>query len=110
MLDTAVYETNYEYGSPASYGRISQKTLQWIEQCSQLAQKKHARIVTVMHHNLFPHSYLIKHGVTLDNSEEIRQVFERCGLNLVLSGHSHVQDINPAAMPPLLSMRLLQAP
>lgn len=94
MVDTNQYKNNEKNGSPQTDGRISKETLQWIKKCSELAKKNNAEIVTVMHHNLLTHSDLINKNYTINNSEEAIKVFEECGLNLVLSGHIHIQDIN----------------
>jgi len=93
MLDTNEYEYNDVYGMPATNGVIRSETFEWIKQCSKLADKNNAKIVTVMHHNLFNHSDVLYYGFTLDNSKESLKVFEECGLNLILSGHVHIQDI-----------------
>lgn len=46
-----------------------------------------------MHNNLIDHSESIKEGFTINNSNEVLQFFENCGIKLVLSGHTHQQDI-----------------
>ncbi len=93
MLDTCVYKNNYKYGSPAAYGQIEDKTFEWIRECSEMAKNKNAKIVTVMHHNLLRHNLVLNYGYTLDNYEEAIKVLKECGINLVLSGHIHAQDI-----------------
>jgi 3',5'-cyclic AMP phosphodiesterase CpdA len=93
MLDTNKYKDNMTYGFPDPSGFISQETFKWIEKCSLLAKKKNARIITVMHQNQIDHVEGITDGYTIDNSAEALKVFQNCGLNLVLSGHIHVQNI-----------------
>jgi 3',5'-cyclic AMP phosphodiesterase CpdA len=93
MLDTSIYDFNELVGAPTTNGRITSDTFDWIRQCSEMAKEKQARILTVMHHNLFRHNELLYSGFTLDNAEEALKVFEECGLRLVLSGHIHMQDI-----------------
>jgi 3',5'-cyclic AMP phosphodiesterase CpdA len=93
MLDTNKYEFNKVMGMPITNGMISSETMQWIEQCNKLAKEKNAQIVTVMHHNLVDHSDILKEGFTLDNNEEVIKAFEKNELNLILSGHIHIQDI-----------------
>lgn len=93
MLDTNEYVLNEEFGVPTTNGMISDETFQWIKECCLLAKEKHAQIVTVMHHNLFKHNERLYYGFTLDNSDEAVDIFHECGLNLILSGHIHVQDI-----------------
>lgn len=92
MLDTNLYLYNNELTSTTN-GRIGKETIEWIKQCSDLAKKNNAQIVTVMHHNMFKHSEVMYEGFTLDNSEEVVKAFEECSLNLILSGHIHIQDI-----------------
>lgn len=93
MLDTCVYQDNEELGAPAAYGRIGPETFDWIRSCARLAKERNARIVTVMHHNLLVHTLTMRSGYTLDSNEAAIDVFRACGLNLVLSGHIHIQDI-----------------
>lgn len=93
MLDASEYRLNDKAGTPITNGEISDNTMKWIEKCSKLAKEKNARIVTVMHHNLYNHSARIHYGFTLDNSNEVEKLFREYNLNLVLSGHLHIQDI-----------------
>jgi 3',5'-cyclic AMP phosphodiesterase CpdA len=93
MLDTSIYDFNELIGSPMTNGEIDSETLLWMKECSEKAKKENARILTVMHHNLFDHSEILNKGFTLDNQEEALEVFKESGLNLVLSGHIHVQNI-----------------
>lgn len=93
MLDSNEYDNNEVLGMPFTNGRIKEETFEWIKQCSKLAQERNAQIVTVMHHNLVNHSDVLNEGFTLDNSEEAIEIFKKNKLNLVLSGHIHIQDI-----------------
>ncbi len=91
MLDTSIYNKNKSH--PITNGRVSKKTLQWIKEISKDAKEKDVEILTSMHHNLYNHSDLLYKGFTLDNNVEVHEVFEEESLNLVLSGHIHIQDI-----------------
>lgn len=93
MLDANKYKDNMMLGFPDSAGFITKDTFEWIKKCSLLAKQKKARIITVMHQNLVDHVEGITQGYTIDNSAEALKVFQDCGLNLVLSGHIHIQDI-----------------
>lgn len=93
MLDTAQYKNNIVNGSPQLDGSIAPETLEWIKQCSDLAKSKGAKLITVMHHNLLKHSNTLSKGFTINNSEEAIEVFQEADIDLVLSGHTHVQDI-----------------
>jgi 3',5'-cyclic AMP phosphodiesterase CpdA len=94
MIDTNKYKNNYKIGSPQRDGEITNDTLNWIKKCSDLAKEKGADIITVTHHNIIDHSDVIQTGYTLNNNDEIINVFKNNKLNLVLSGHIHIQDIS----------------
>jgi 3',5'-cyclic AMP phosphodiesterase CpdA len=94
MLDTNQYENNAKIGFPETGGRITEDTFHWIEKCSTLAKEKGAKIITVMHHNLLDHSEVIQEGYTVNDNEEAIDVFQSNNLDLVLSGHIHIQDIS----------------
>jgi 3',5'-cyclic AMP phosphodiesterase CpdA len=93
MLDTAQYENNIVLGMPQMDGRVADKTIDWIKQCSDLAKSKGAQLIAVMHHNLLNHSDTVREGFTINNSEDIVKLFQQNDINLALSGHIHLQDI-----------------
>ncbi|WP_379133558.1 metallophosphoesterase [Paenibacillus sp. sgz500958] len=93
MIDSSQYHNNQKYGFPQTDGQIGASTLQWIDECVQSAAAEHASIITVMHHNLLNHTSLPISGFKLNNSKETLSNFRSNGLNLVLSGHIHMQDI-----------------
>ncbi|MBK1812826.1 metallophosphoesterase [Clostridium sp. YIM B02505] len=93
MLDTNKYKSNISIGAPQLGGELTHKTLNWIKKCSELAKEKGATIITVMHHNILDHSDVVRKGFTLDNNEEALKIFKENKLDLVLSGHIHIQDI-----------------
>jgi hypothetical protein len=84
---------NRALSRPTTAGRLLPSTLEWIRQCVQRASVSGARVVVVMHHNLVDHSELLHAGYTLNNSREVVTVFETLGLDVVLSGHLHIQHI-----------------
>jgi 3',5'-cyclic AMP phosphodiesterase CpdA len=94
MLDTNIYKDNMDKGYPVANGILGKGTLDWIEECSAMAKEKGASIITVMHHNILNHSEVIQEGYTLDNSGQAYIRFKQNNLNLVFSGHIHVQDIS----------------
>lgn len=91
MLDTTMHDNNKEY--PVTNGKLKPETLDWIIECSKLAEESGAEIVTVMHHNLYNHSSLLSRGFTLDNNTKVLSTFKEAGQQLVFSGHIHIQDI-----------------
>lgn len=90
MLDSNKYGM---LNMPTGGGVIKNETLEWIKEATQLARENHARIVTVMHHNLIKHSERLYQGYVINNSEEVVPVFDELDLNIVLSGHMHAQSI-----------------
>lgn len=94
MLDTNQYKENSIIGQPQTDGEITEGTYKWIKECSALAKEKGAKIITVMHHNIINHSEVIQDGYTVNSNSEAIDMFQRSNLNLVLSGHIHIQDIS----------------
>jgi len=93
MIDSSQYNNNLKFGFPQTDGRVAPSTLNWINGRVQAAAAEHASIITVMHHNLLDHTSLPISGFTINNSQEALANFRSNGLNLVLSGHIHMQDI-----------------
>lgn len=91
MLDTNAPREKSDW--PKINGVIGEDTFTWMKQCSELAKAANARIVTVMHHNLLNHSPVLYEGFTLDNGKKAVEKFAEFDLNIVLSGHVHIQDI-----------------
>ncbi|KTD87995.1 metallophosphoesterase [Paenibacillus etheri] len=93
MIDSSQYLNNQKYGFPQTDGRIAPSTLSWMDESVKLAAKEHASVITVMHHNLLSHTSMSVSGFKLNNSQEAIKSLRKNGLNLVLSGHIHMQDI-----------------
>lgn len=91
MIDSNLYFDGE--GMPTNRGIITSETLEWIKVCNDLAKEKGAKIITIMHHNLLKHSERMSDGNTLDNSTEAIALFKELGLEIVLSGHIHIQNI-----------------
>lgn len=94
MLDTNQYKNNSIIGHPQTDGEITEDTYEWIKECSALAEEKGAKMITVMHHNLLNHSEVIQDGYTVNGNKEAIEEFQKNNLDLVLSGHIHIQDIS----------------
>lgn len=94
MLDSIKYKENVSVGVPAADGLFKSATLKWIEECFKLAEEKGANIIPVMHHNILDHSEVIREGYTLNNNGQTLILFKKYNINLVFSGHIHVQDIS----------------
>ena len=84
-------DTTKDYPEPGGY--INRDTLNWITQCSDMAKEENAEMVVVMHHNLLDHSEIIWEDYTVDNNTSVINTFHECDIQLVLSGHIHIQDV-----------------
>ena len=84
-------DTTKDYPEPGGY--INRDTLNWIVSCSDKAKEENAEIVVVMHHNLLDHSEIIWEDYTVDNNTSAINTFHECDIQLVLSGHIHIQDV-----------------
>lgn len=84
-------DTTKDYPEPGGY--LNRDTLKWIESCSDMAKEENAEIIVVMHHNLLDHSEIIWEDYTLDNNTSVINTLHECGIQVVLSGHIHIQDI-----------------
>ncbi len=91
MLDTNLYEQNTDY--PVTNGVLKKSTLDWARLIGEEAKAENVEILGVMHHNLYNHSELLHEGFTIGNSKDVFEALKDTGVNLVLSGHIHVQDI-----------------
>jgi 3',5'-cyclic-AMP phosphodiesterase len=75
-------------------GRVDAGQMRWLE--SVLTQNQGKTIVVLMHHNLVPWSEGDKtnHNAWrwfwIDNAEEVKALFKRYGVKLVISGHRHI--------------------
>lgn len=93
MLDSAKYKRNNVRESPEMGGQISGKTLEWVAECSNLAKENNAKLIAVMHHSLIDHSRLVNQDYTIENHQEVIKVFKDCEIEIVITGHIHLQDI-----------------
>jgi 3',5'-cyclic AMP phosphodiesterase CpdA len=93
MLDSAIYNRNKVRNAPVMGGEISSKTLEWIKECTNLAKENKAKLITVMHHSLIDHSRVINEDFTIKNNKEVIKVLQESGVEIVLTGHIHLQDI-----------------
>ncbi len=93
MLDSTKKNDSRLSNAPEISGMISSKTIKWIEECSAIAKENNAQLIASMHHSLLPHNPLINKGYVIDNSQEVVEVFQKLGIEIVLTGHIHLQSI-----------------
>lgn len=93
MLDDNVYKNNLSIKYPEVIGLLSKETLNWINYCGKLAKDNGAKIIAVSHHNIINHSNYIYEGFTIDNNDDVLNIFKKNSINLCFSGHIHFQSI-----------------
>lgn len=96
MLDTAIYKTNMQQGTPTTEGGLTTGTLDWVKECSALAEKNGAKLIPVMHHNLTNHSDVIQRGFTINYNQQVIDTLTAGNMEFSLSGHTHTQNIRTA--------------
>ncbi|MBC1972776.1 metallophosphoesterase [Listeria welshimeri] len=96
MLDTAIYKTNMQQGTPTTEGGLTTGTLDWVKECSALAEKNGAKLIPVMHHNLTNHSDVIQRGFTINYNQQVIATLTAGNMEFSLSGHIHTQNIRTA--------------
>ncbi|MBC1860755.1 metallophosphoesterase [Listeria welshimeri] len=96
MLDTAIYKTNMQQGTPTTEGGLTTGTLDWVKECSTLAEKNGAKLIPVMHHNLTNHSDVIQRGFTINYNQQVIDTLTAGNMEFSLSGHIHTQNIRTA--------------
>lgn len=92
MLDTNKYEESKEKLGYQGSGVIKKETIKWIEDTLK-SRTEDDFIISVMHHNLMDHNEMFYRGYTLDNNDEILDLFKKMGIRLNFSGHIHIQNI-----------------
>lgn len=71
-------------------GYIPDSTLEWME---SLLDGYNGKVTLAMHHNLYKHAPMINKGFTLDNADKLKSFLNKHDINLVLSGHIHIQSL-----------------
>ncbi|HEY9741850.1 MAG TPA: metallophosphoesterase [Coleofasciculaceae cyanobacterium] len=77
-------------------GRLDDEQLAWLEQV--LPQLKDKLVLVMIHHNVLEHlpgqtHHPIGRRYMLDNAPVLRKILKKAGVNLVFTGHLHVQDV-----------------
>lgn len=89
MMDS----NRYRIGMPTGSGEIRDVSLEWMESILMKAQVKGIEVFSVMHHNLLIHSPNNYIGNTLNNYEDVLELYDRYDVRLNFSGHIHAQGI-----------------
>ncbi|QQO10117.1 metallophosphoesterase [Breznakiella homolactica] len=99
MIDTNKYSRNTQLGIPQADGAVPASTRKWIRRAAESAKRDGAVLVTSMHHSLMDHHPMVNQGFTVDDSRTLAELFSGLGINFVLTGHIHAQDISQYAAP-----------
>lgn len=94
-----------------SGGKFPEKTMSWLKKQLVSIQKEGKIPIVAMHHNLIHHSEMLNAGYTINNSEEVIQLFKEYNVPFVLSGHIHCQNVQEVnGIYDIASSSLLDAP
>lgn len=72
-------------------GGLDDETLAWAEEALLQAEADGAEVITVTHQNVLRPSELIYYGFVMANEDRVRNLLEKHGVRVNLSGHSHIQ-------------------
>ncbi len=77
--------------TPGHTGEILPETLVWAEPLLADAQEKGMTVIVMSHQNVLPQNSLMYNGYVLSNHEAVEHMLGKYGVELVLSGHSHLE-------------------
>lgn len=92
MLDTNKYRRDGKLSIPENSGSLLPETLNWLEKELKEAQKKGVEVISATHHSLLDESRLTE-GYTLDNADEVLELYQQYDVRVNFSGHVHIQNI-----------------
>lgn len=93
MMDTNKYKKNLDLGYPEAGGILSLETFSFMRRVLDEALKKRIEVISVSHHNSLLHSPIAVEDYILDNEEEYLNILRSRKVQLNLTGHIHIQDI-----------------
>lgn len=74
-----------------SRGSIPNETLAWMDEVLGEAEEKGVTVIAMSHQNVLIQSSMMYMGYVLDNHTAVENILRSHGINLVISGHSHLQ-------------------
>lgn len=74
-------------------GELDEKEMEWVKEQAAKAKADGKKIIAMMHHSILPHFYV---QPMIDNYSSLAETFSDCGINFVLTGHIHANDISSA--------------
>ena len=97
MLDTTLSRYNEENDYSITGGKLEASTLLWLEKHLAYAKANGISVISFTHHNLLSHNDRFVSNYTLQNSEQIVEIFDKYNVALNFSGHLHIQSIKQAS-------------
>jgi 3',5'-cyclic AMP phosphodiesterase CpdA len=94
MLDSCKYKDNAAFGFPEAGGAFSAATRKWIRGQAARARRDGALLLVSMHHSVMDHHPMVNKGFTIDDAESFQDLLVEEGVQFVLSGHIHAQEIS----------------
>ena len=93
MIDSNYSENNYEFDMNFVGGELTKTTMDWLKENLAYAKENNIEVISTMHHNLLVHNELFKKSYTLNNNQELLDVYKEYGVKINFSGHLHIQSI-----------------
>ncbi|MFI3330253.1 MAG: metallophosphoesterase [Rikenellaceae bacterium] len=98
-LDANLYYLNEFEGKGLARvdGALKPQTVAFAEKHLKQAKKQNKRVIAMMHHGLIAHwkyQNAMMPGYLIDDYKKIARKFEKWGLEVIFTGHSHAQDIS----------------
>jgi hypothetical protein len=72
-------------------GEVSRGILSWAEGQLRKAKEQNITVIGISHQNLFSHNALFGPQYQMIGAEHLKELYQRYGVKLHLSGHTHVQ-------------------
>jgi predicted phosphodiesterase len=80
------------------YGAVDVQQFTWLETVLNRAQTQQELVLVMIHHNIVEHfpdqaNHPFGRRYLLEGAAQLRQLFNRYGVQLVFTGHLHIQDV-----------------
>lgn len=89
---------------------LSDKTIDWITDILEEAEKKEIKVISVTHQNILVHHPNFTRGFQLNQASQLKDLFKKSSVLLNLSGHIHIQHIEKEPIPEILTTSLAVSP
>ena len=76
---------------PGHTGTVLSDTLLWAQPLLEKAQKEGIRVIAMSHQNVLIQNDYLYDGFVINNHEAVENMLRKYGVQLVLSGHSHLE-------------------